>query len=571
MKAKSIASARHVELNMNCSSLVAMEFSGIEALGSWDISGLTGSRPLFTAPLLLSAVSTSEEAARGQETFQAAIEEATGLFESGSLERGLLEARRAREIQGFERAPEALHLWRRLERTAARAKLRGVWCRDVLQGGSSAIIEIVAGDNGTHVMASTSGGKTDRLLRWNLHRREGDDEWSAKVNSTIMNSPMNVMVSGNMQVMLSSYSSAERDTFFWAMPGLKPLSRIKGDMSAPALSYDGRLAAGRGRGGVIRIIETESGKEVRVLEGCRLSPSFFSFSPDAGILLHCAFNRSAGKVETELGLWDLRKGERIHTITEKPMGILSVQVTPCGRSAIVLLQNGANSQVDLWDLQKGEQLKTVVTAKNYEAISAYALSGDGRWLAAAIDSRPPLLAIWDLEGEALPVRELSGHTARITALCFSRDHRFLFSGSEDKSLRSWELDWEIEYRAPEPWNTKASCHLDRYLSLHALYGKDSSHREWPFQVIAPPPAGDNDVEAFFELLGDLGFGWLTRQGVSEQYRARVQELYGHLSIPTETVPAEKVPTEAVLTEAVPRNKPSPSFWQRLFGPGPGKK
>jgi WD40 repeat protein len=83
-------------------------------------------------------------------------------------------------------------------------------------------------------------------------------------------------------------------------------------------------------------------------------------------------------------------------------------------------------------------------------VRQFALSHDGRWLAAQVtgpasntDNRP---CVWDLEtgvsrtmASFSPTMVLPGHEARITALAFSGDSRYLVTTSADSTSRVWNL------------------------------------------------------------------------------------------------------------------------------------
>lgn len=64
------------------------------------------------------------------------------------------------------------------------------------------------------------------------------------------------------------------------------------------------------------------------------------------------------------------------------------------------------------------------------------VSADGRWIAAG--GRDGSVYLWS-EGEPLPRARFSDHDERVPALEFSRDSRWLFSGSWDRTLRVRDL------------------------------------------------------------------------------------------------------------------------------------
>jgi len=64
-------------------------------------------------------------------------------------------------------------------------------------------------------------------------------------------------------------------------------------------------------------------------------------------------------------------------------------------------------------------------------------SPDGKYLASADDKN--LIRVWDLQN-AKVWRELSPHTARVTAIQFSPDGKTLISGARDKKIQFWDLE-----------------------------------------------------------------------------------------------------------------------------------
>ena len=55
------------------------------------------------------------------------------------------------------------------------------------------------------------------------------------------------------------------------------------------------------------------------------------------------------------------------------------------------------------------------------------------------------------------------------SVSLSADGRFALLGSYDRTIRLWELDWELEARDPTDWDEGALPYLELFLYQHTPY------------------------------------------------------------------------------------------------------
>jgi WD40 repeat protein/energy-coupling factor transporter ATP-binding protein EcfA2 len=82
---------------------------------------------------------------------------------------------------------------------------------------------------------------------------------------------------------------------------------------------------------------------------------------------------------------------------------------------------------------------------NEGAVRSVAFSSDGKWLASG--SEDGTVRVWQVEARATGPVVLRGHEARVTSVAFSSDGKWLASGSRDGKLRVWAVGgWADEPR-----------------------------------------------------------------------------------------------------------------------------
>lgn len=130
-------------------------------------------------------------------------------------------------------------------------------------------------------------------------------------------------------------------------------------------------------------------------------------------------------------LWDLRSGSSRTIAADDAPDSASVDISPDGR---LLAIGNWNEQIVLWDLVS----ERIVQKIPHRRAHLVRFSPDGRALATTSNANDFAIYLWDLASGA-QIDRLAGHTKAIHCLQFQQDGKKLVSGSEDHSLRVWDL------------------------------------------------------------------------------------------------------------------------------------
>ena len=107
----------------------------------------------------------------------------------------------------------------------------------------------------------------------------------------------------------------------------------------------------------------------------------------------------------------------------------------------------------------------------------------------------------------------------------SRDGRWCLSGSFDKTVRLWELDWEYEFPEPADWDEGARPHFEIFLTLQCPVGDDGLTR------VGRPSWTEGDFQRLLTDLQYRGFGWLRPDGMRRQLEKMTAEWQGPPPLP----------------------------------------
>ena len=145
-------------------------------------------------------------------------------------------------------------------------------------------------------------------------------------------------------------SSIDRTIKIWDSYSKKELRTIKTQSYCKCITVnsDGLQIAG-GDSNLIKVWETNTGKELAILEGHRASVNALSFSPDDKKIASCSDD---GTVK----IWDAITGDVLQTLRHGAIGELGIQPTyttvafsPDGKS---IATGSTDNQIKIWDVSK---------------------------------------------------------------------------------------------------------------------------------------------------------------------------------------------------------------------------
>jgi WD40 repeat protein len=214
----------------------------------------------------------------------------------------------------------------------------------------------------------------------------------------------------------------------WDVATARPRQTIRGPgptIQALAIHPDGGRIAAVSAGGVLRVVDAATGREVaswRVGQVPFGKP--LAYSPDGRWLA------GIGEDVKELCLWEARGDQLAARWRGHTDDINSVAFSRDGRRVV---SASADRTVRVWEVATGEC--QAVLRGHTGVVFAAVFHPDGTRIASA--SRDQTIRLWEVAtGEE--VSRLQGHTSYVWSLAFSPDGATLVSGSGDTTVRLWD-------------------------------------------------------------------------------------------------------------------------------------
>ena len=194
-------------------------------------------------------------------------------------------------------------------------------------------------------------------------------------------------------------------------------------------SRDGRLIATAGYDAAVHVWDVSTGKSLlRVYPHAGYACSV-AFSPDS------KWVATGGSEDGLIKIYEVPTGRVVRTIPTPDVSIYAMAFTSDGRYIVVnhSLANRTDSSMRIFKTGDGSEVKNLIAG----VVSAFALSRDGRLLAYS-NARGSIILLET--GGWTEVKRLDGHPMGASSIAFHPFSRYLASTGRDGAVRIWDSD-----------------------------------------------------------------------------------------------------------------------------------
>ncbi|MDB9528577.1 NACHT domain-containing protein [Oscillatoria sp. CS-180] len=271
-----------------------------------------------------------------------------------------------------------------------------------------------------------SSGDDYTVILWNfqtgniLKKLSGHKNW---VKSIDFHPYKNLLVSGSQDGTAKLWDISTGEC-------IRTFTGHKGQINSVDFSRDGNLFASAGSDSIVRVWNIESEQCFRLLKGHTTWVQSISFHTENRIL-------ASGSQDNSIRLWDVYEGKCIDILQSHIDWIEAIKPSPDGQTIAVSSQTFPlqNYDIELWNICKESSVYRLSGHAN--PILSIDFTRDGKFLASG--SSDHTTKIWNIETKKC-IRTLHGHNDVVNTLNFSCTDKILATGSEDETVKIWDFN-----------------------------------------------------------------------------------------------------------------------------------
>lgn len=292
-----------------------------------------------------------------------------------------------------------------------------------LTGVARALNAVVFGPDDKVLYAAGAEG---RILRWNLST--GKPLRPLEVGETTLTS---LAIAPNGRYLVAG--SWDQLARLWDLKSDKLVRTFqfhKNWVTDVAFSPDGFFLATAGRDREVALWNLKNPKPLSIWRGHAGMISSVHFSPDGLTLLSGSWDGTARQWSTGLPTSPELGGQLRMVLRGGSMRVTSLAWTPDARRLALGHPDGA---IVVWDIASGSVVQTL--KGGWTPVRALGWGPGG---VLVMGSEEGSVLVWNTEG-GVRRKQLSGHTASITAVSLNSDGSVLATASLDKTVRLWKM------------------------------------------------------------------------------------------------------------------------------------
>ncbi len=219
---------------------------------------------------------------------------------------------------------------------------------------------------------------------------------------------------------------------------LEPLIGHSDWIRSLAFSPDSKTILSSSNDKTVRLWDIETGHLLHLLTGHRERVKCVGISPDGQLLLSCSADSQVRAWDRKL-LTHKKTGDSHYIVKASSRTITLVNALPVSPNPQrpIFATGAEHGKVSIWNLETGQWQRTI--SAHSSPVLSLAFSADGQWLASG--SQNHTIKLWDLNNSSEQYRYVIGnaHLSQILSLAISTQHQTLVSGGADRTIKLWDL------------------------------------------------------------------------------------------------------------------------------------